>query len=286
MGAGGAAQWIRDTAAAYGSVGPGETVPCTEGVPDCYEVELEVPTERPAGHWDLRFEEVLSNGVRKVWTAHVGLSFGDVPADHWAYRFIETMLHRGITAGCGSGNYCPAADVSRLAMAVFLSASMVGGDQVPYSGDVAGMGHYECDTEGVSLFGDIEPESGACRFVHFLALEGITSGCGGGNYCPWDPVTRWQMAVFLATAMAGGGDNVPVSGTVPGMGDYNCVAEGGSSVFGDVPPGDGGCRYIHYIAAEGVTSGCGGGNYCPAELVSRAQMAVFLSAAFELTPGE
>ena len=28
-------------------------------------------------------------------------------------------------------------------------------------------------------------------------VEGITSGCGGGIYCPESPVTRAQMAVFL-----------------------------------------------------------------------------------------
>jgi hypothetical protein len=35
--------------------------------------------------------------------------------------------------------------------------------------------------------------------VNELAQRGITSGCGGGNYCPTTPVTRGQMSVFLAT---------------------------------------------------------------------------------------
>jgi hypothetical protein len=26
---------------------------------------------------------------------------------------------------------------------------------------------------------------------------GVTAGCGGGRYCPTDPVTRAQMAIFL-----------------------------------------------------------------------------------------
>ncbi|MEW6336907.1 MAG: hypothetical protein ACOY3Y_01355, partial [Acidobacteriota bacterium] len=39
-----------------------------------------------------------------------------------------------------------------------------------------------------------------CRFVHFLAAKGITSGCGGGNYCPTSPLGRDQMAVFLTKA--------------------------------------------------------------------------------------
>jgi hypothetical protein len=34
-------------------------------------------------------------------------------------------------------------------------------------------------------------------WINQLATEGITGGCGGGNYCPLDPVQRGQMAVFL-----------------------------------------------------------------------------------------
>jgi hypothetical protein len=33
-----------------------------------------------------------------------------------------------------------------------------------------------------------------------MAAEGITGGCGAGNFCPGDPVTRGQMAVFLVRA--------------------------------------------------------------------------------------
>jgi hypothetical protein len=33
-----------------------------------------------------------------------------------------------------------------------------------------------------------------------MANEGITGGCGGGNFCPSNPVTRAEMAVFLVTA--------------------------------------------------------------------------------------
>jgi hypothetical protein len=39
------------------------------------------------------------------------------------------------------------------------------------------------------------------RFVEALAAAGITGGCGTGAYCPDAPVTRGQMAVFLATAL-------------------------------------------------------------------------------------
>lgn len=51
-------------------------------------------------------------------------------------------------------------------------------------------------------FGDIGGlSSGFQNAIKALAFSGITGGCGGGSYCPNDPVTRGQMAVFLAKAL-------------------------------------------------------------------------------------
>ena len=38
------------------------------------------------------------------------------------------------------------------------------------------------------------------RFIEALAATGITGGCGAGVFCPDAPLTRGQMAVFLAVA--------------------------------------------------------------------------------------
>lgn len=40
-------------------------------------------------------------------------------------------------------------------------------------------------------------DSGAGSLRHELVARNITGGCGNGNYCPADPATRGQMAVFL-----------------------------------------------------------------------------------------
>ena len=50
-------------------------------------------------------------------------------------------------------------------------------------------------------FSDVPPTSPYYMFVNALAASGITAGCGGGNFCPDNPVTRGQMAVFLANAL-------------------------------------------------------------------------------------
>jgi len=52
-----------------------------------------------------------------------------------------------------------------------------------------------------ATFGDVPTTSPQFKFVEALAAAGITAGCGGGNYCPNDPITRGQMAVFLASAL-------------------------------------------------------------------------------------
>jgi S-layer homology domain len=52
-----------------------------------------------------------------------------------------------------------------------------------------------------ATFGDVPTNHPFFQFVEALATSGITAGCGGGNYCPDNPLTRGQMAVFLAKAL-------------------------------------------------------------------------------------
>lgn len=113
-----------------------------------------------------------------------GLIFGDVPASHFAAAWIEALAAQGITAGCGGGNYCPQAPVTRAQMAVFLLRAKFGANFVP------------TPATG-SVFDDVPASHFAAAWIEALALEGITAGCGNGNYCPDSPVTRAQIAVFL-----------------------------------------------------------------------------------------
>lgn len=46
-------------------------------------------------------------------------------------------------------------------------------------------------------FADVPAAASYHDDVEALVNAGITSGCGGGNYCPSNPVTRGQMAQFL-----------------------------------------------------------------------------------------
>ena len=54
---------------------------------------------------------------------------------------------------------------------------------------------------GTATFADVPLGHPQRQFIEALNASGITGGCGGGNYCPDTPVTRGQMAVFLAAAL-------------------------------------------------------------------------------------
>ena len=54
---------------------------------------------------------------------------------------------------------------------------------------------------GTATFGDVPTTHLFFQYVEALAAAGITSGCGGGNFCPDAAVTRGQLAVFLAKAL-------------------------------------------------------------------------------------
>jgi uncharacterized repeat protein (TIGR03803 family) len=97
-------------------------------------------------------------------------------------------------------------------------------------------------------------------FVEAIVRAGITAGCGGGNYCRNNSVTRAQMAVFILKAKHGQFYLPP-----------DCT-----QVFDDVPCPSQFADWIEQLFAEGIAVGCGGNNYCPNNAVTRAQMSAFL----------
>ena len=121
-------------------------------------------------------------------------------------------------------------------------------------------------------FPDVVHGSSTDENIAQMAIEQITLGCDAlGNYCPDDGVRRDQMASFLDRAS----DN---------SGLY--VLLGGGGGFTDVVAGSTHAAAIDDVAAAGITVGCNpeGTLFCPADLVTREQMATFLARALGLAP--
>jgi len=190
----------------------------------------------------------LSGTLPNAWIAY----FNDVPAQQQFNIQVTKLVANGITAGVGGGNYGVADPTLRQQMAVFLMKAKYGVCYAP--------------PPCTGVFGDVPCSSNFAPWIEALAAEGITGGCGGGNYCPANPVRRDQMAVFLLKAKHGSTYTPP-----PCQGDFQDVAC--PSTFAD---------WIEQLADEGITGGCGGGNYCPQNNVTRGQMAAFLVNTFSL----
>ena len=102
--------------------------------------------------------------------------------------------------------------------------------------------------------------------IERMAELEVTQGCGDGtNFCPFNPVTRAQMAVFLTRAF-----NLP---------------DGPDPDFSDVDQSYWASDQIAALADSDITRGCGDGSrFCPENPTSRAQMAAFLSRATQSRP--
>ncbi len=181
--------------------------------------------------------------------------FRDVPQAHLFHDFVEWLIRHAITAGCGNGDYCPNGSVTRAQMAVFLLKAEHGAGYVP--------------PVCTGIFADVLCPSLFADWIEQLFHEGITAGCGTG-FCPDDPVTRAQMAVFLLKTEHG-----------PGYAPPPCTG-----VFADVDcPDDFAVAFIERLYAEQITGGCDAGpplRYCPDAGATRGEMAVFLNKTFGL----
>jgi len=111
--------------------------------------------------------------------------FADVPPSSPFYRFIDEMARRNITAGCAPDLYCPDSPVTREQMAAFV---------------IRALGQFDPPVPATQRFADVPPSSPFYRFIDEMARRNITAGCAPNLYCPNDPVTREQMAVFLVRA--------------------------------------------------------------------------------------
>ena len=185
--------------------------------------------------------EVVAGTSSATYTATYAAVFSDIASTPFG-REIEWAAKNGITTGCGGGRYCPTDPVTREQMASFIVRAL---------GLTAGATPDRFDDIAASIHR---------ANINRLATAAITSGCGGGHFCPNQVVTRGQMAAFLGRAL-----ELSAGGTPDRFND----------IAGSIFRVD-----INRLAAAGVTSGCGGGAYCPADVVTREQMAAFLYRAF------
>ncbi len=99
--------------------------------------------------------------------------------------------------------------------------------------------------------------------VDALAARDIVLGCTEDDFCPNRAVRRDQLAAMMARAL-----RLPTAGD-SGFGDLRGTIHGND---------------IARVAAAGITVGCASGEFCPADPMTRGQMAAMLDRGFDLLP--
>ncbi|KJR40836.1 S-layer homology region domain protein [Candidatus Magnetoovum chiemensis] len=115
--------------------------------------------------------------------------FTDVADTHWAFKWIQKLMETGVTAGCTATEFCPDAEVTRGQMAAFIVKALFGANPMCD-------GETYCDSIS-DYFADVSSADILFKYIQKFKDAQITSGCTSTNYCPDDPVTREQMAVFI-----------------------------------------------------------------------------------------
>ena len=177
--------------------------------------------------------------------------FGDVASDSVFAGDVEALAGLGVLdrTGCGEGLFCPHEPIVRWVMAVWLVRVLDGADP---------------DPAAAVRFSDVDASVWWSAHVERLAELGVTVGCGDGSrFCPDDPVTRAQMAVFLVRAF----DLEPA----PSAGFADTVGSWAED-------------QIDALYEAGVTVGCGVEplRFCPEQATTRGEMTAFLNRAREL----
>jgi hypothetical protein len=196
---------------------------------------------------------VVTNDPNYVPTGGNVVTFDDVLPSNPFFDYVETLADNEITGGCGPDVYCPGSGVTRAQMAVFLLKAKHGSNYTP-------------PPATGTVFSDVPANSFAAAWIERLYAEGITTGCGGGRFCPTPVVARAQMAVFLLRASNPAGYAPPPA----------------TGMFDDLAITDPFTPWAEELARRGVTAGCGNGNFCPNSPNTRGQMAAFLVRTFGL----
>jgi hypothetical protein len=175
------------------------------------------------------------------------MQFSDVPVSSYQFDAVNLLKQQGVTEGCGTDLFCPTEQVTRAQMAVFIVRAVMGGDNFAYPAQ--------------PIFSDVQPSTFGFQWIQKLSELGITSGCAVDLYCPDNPVTRAQMAVFIIRGR---------------FGSTAIFSYPLTPYFTDVPSGLFGFEWIQRMRLDGITNGCALTEYCPNNSVVRGDMAIFI----------
>ncbi|WP_404356511.1 S-layer homology domain-containing protein [Cytobacillus firmus] len=177
--------------------------------------------------------------------------FKDLSSNHRFYQEINYLTDRSIITGFPDNTFRPDVTVTRAQAAIMIGRAL-------------GLDGEQRDTK----FKDVNADVTASGYIDAAVQRGIISGFPDNTFRPDNPVTRGQMAIFLARAF-----------------ELEVQAE---QNFSDVTPNMSAYPYIKRIIADGITAGYPDGTFRPDASLQRSGFSAFLARAlddqFKVTP--
>ena len=153
-----------------------------------YHPEIAVARDQMAAY----VARALAGGDDNVPDDYLTPSFIDVPADYWAFNYIEYAVERNAVQGYEEGDYKPTLSLDRGTMAVYIARSIVD----PTGED--GLASYWIPS--AATFDDVPTDYWSFKYIEYCYAAGVAQGYDDGLYRPDTLVTRDQMAVYIARA--------------------------------------------------------------------------------------
>ena len=213
-----------------------------------YELEMLMVMDKKGSELDLRkwggeYSFIMPAGDVTVRARFVEeaptQSFADVSTDAYYYEAVKWAAKNGITGGVGNGLFAPDAPCTRAQIVTFLWRAA--GSPEP---------------KNASSFSDVPASAYYARSVAWAVENGITTGTGNGRFSPDATCTRAQSVTFLYRALSARAE--------------------GTAEFRDVPKNAYYADAVAWAAANGITTGIGGGLFGPDNDCTRAQIVTFL----------
>lgn len=112
-------------------------------------------------------------------------NFSDLPADHWAYAYVDRLWQAGTVQGVGDGRFAPDNIVTRAEFVTMLHRALGSPQAI-----------------GASSFTDVAPSLWYASAVAWAAESGVIKGTSETTFSPNAPITREQLATILHRLLA------------------------------------------------------------------------------------